>query len=93
MRCKRVIDSEQDGPIGISDTEALNHLRSALNDRLRKDISLTNTRKYGKKAYPKQLILSTWSGILANKESLPQDWLPCSEVLVGIPDPLGKSHT
>ena len=56
VRYKRVIDSEQDGLISVLDTKALNHLRSALNDRFRKDISLTNTRKYGKKAYPKQLI-------------------------------------
>ena len=71
----------------------MNNLRSALNNRLREDISLTNPRKYGRKAYPKQLVLSTWSGILENEESLPEDWLPCNEVLVGIPDPPGESHT
>ena len=91
-RCKRVIGSNQQDLIGISSNEALNNLRLALNDRLQEDIVLTNSRKYGKKAYPKTLVLSTWSGLLENEESLPQDWLYCSEVLVGIPNPPRESH-
>ena len=91
-RCKRIIGDKQHNLISTTDNEALNNLRSALNNRLREDISLTNPRKYGRKAYPKQLILSTWSRILENEESLPEDWLPCNKVLVGIPNPPEESH-
>ena len=91
VRCRRIIGNDQEStPIAIK--KAFNNLRSALTNKLQEDVLLTNQRRYGKKAYPKSLILSTWSRVLDNEDSLPQNWLFCSKVLVGIPDPPGESH-
>jgi hypothetical protein len=44
---------------------------------------MTNTR-YGKKALNKFLVLHTWSGVLKDEASLPEDWIRQPGVLVGI---------
>ena len=47
----KVVGEEQDN--GLTTTrEALDNLRAALDDKLREDMALTNTRWYGKNAYP-----------------------------------------
>src|SRR5258707_15828063 len=48
-------------------------------------LALTSRRRYNKKAIPEHTMLSTWAGTLANKSSLPENWLQASRVLVGIP--------
>jgi len=44
---------------------------------------MTSTR-YGKKALDKLLVLHTWSGVLKDEASLPEDWIRQPRVLVGI---------
>ena len=50
MRCKRILEGDQPDDRRISKIEALNNIKAALNERLREDTSLTNTKKYAKKA-------------------------------------------
>ena len=86
LRCKRILGGNDPGNTAPTRAEAINTIRTALNDRLQEDLALTNSRKYGRKALDKDLVKSTWCGAIANGETLP-DWPIGSEVLVGIPDP------
>ncbi|KAJ7279953.1 hypothetical protein C8J57DRAFT_999500, partial [Mycena rebaudengoi] len=54
-----------------------------VNRALRRDRLLTDKIKYGPLTLKKQLVLNTWSGILMDEESLPDDWI-YEGVLVGI---------
>ncbi|KAJ6447649.1 hypothetical protein C8R45DRAFT_1057445 [Mycena sanguinolenta] len=47
---------------------------NAINRALQRDRLLTDKTKFGAVAFQKQLILNTWSGLLENEESLPDDW-------------------
>jgi hypothetical protein len=58
-------------------------LRS-INVSLSRDRILTNKTKFGPLSFNKKLVLNTWSGLLLNEESLPDDWTYEKEVLVGI---------
>ena len=61
---------------------------------LHEDTSLTNTKRYAKKALNKDLVANTWSEITDAGRRLTQDSPYGSEVLVGIPDPqAGEPHT
>jgi hypothetical protein len=42
------------------------------------------SKRYGKKALDKSLVLHTWSGVLKNEASLPENWIKQPRVLVGI---------
>jgi hypothetical protein len=55
----------------------------AVNAILTHDRLLTDKLRFGPLALKKQLVLNTWSGILLDEESLPDDWIP-EEVLVGV---------
>ena len=63
MRCKRILESDQPDNRRISKIEALYNIKAALNERLREDTSLMNTRKYAKKALNKDLVASTWHNV------------------------------
>jgi hypothetical protein len=54
-----------------------------VNRALRRDRLLTDKIKFGPLALKKQLVLNTWSGILMDEESLPDDWI-YEGVLVGM---------
>ena len=41
-------------------------------------------KKYETKAISAKTVLYTWSGTLQNESSLPENWINCSGVLVGI---------
>jgi hypothetical protein len=58
-------------------------LRS-INVSLSRDRILTNKTKFGSLSFNKKLVLNTWSGLLLNEESLPDDWTYEKGVLVGI---------
>ena len=58
-------------------------LRS-INASLSRDRILTDKIKFGKLCFNKELVLNTWSGLLLNEESLPDDWTYTKGVLVGI---------
>ncbi|KAJ6483316.1 hypothetical protein C8R45DRAFT_830508, partial [Mycena sanguinolenta] len=53
------------------------------NNMLTRDRLLTDKIKFGPLAFNKQMVLNTWSGILANQDSLPDDWVH-EGVLVGM---------
>ncbi|KAJ7220157.1 hypothetical protein GGX14DRAFT_354895, partial [Mycena pura] len=56
----------------------------SINASLSRDRILTNKIKFGMLSFNKELILNTWSGLLLNEESLPDDWTYTKGVLVGI---------
>jgi hypothetical protein len=82
LRCQKVIEfgSGRDH----SEIEIHNKWVNIINSRLKLDKILTNSHRYGNKAIPKDKVLETWSGVLYDEESLPDDWIKQSEVLVGI---------
>jgi hypothetical protein len=61
-----------------------------VNRALQRGRLLTDKIKFGPLAFKKQLVLSTWSGLLMDKDSLPDDWT-YEEVLVGI-WPISERH-
>ncbi|KAJ6489889.1 hypothetical protein C8R45DRAFT_1138743, partial [Mycena sanguinolenta] len=80
LRRERVIEN----PDRIhSESEIHNRWLKTLNRIVTRDRLLTNKIKFGSLAFNRQLVLSTWSGILANEDSLPEDWIH-EGVLVGM---------
>jgi ribonuclease HI len=53
--------------------EIHNKWLKAVNGALRRDCLLTEKIKFGPLALKKQLVLNTWSGILMDEDSLPDD--------------------
>ena len=65
----------------------------SLDVRLRKDQYMTKERNLKKDAIEERIVENTWSKILQNEESLPEDWIRKNRVLVGRgrpPDPQGS---
>jgi hypothetical protein len=60
-----------------------NQWLSAINAALTRDRLLTDRIKFGPLALKKQLVLNTWSGLLMDEDSLPEDWT-YEGVLVGM---------
>lgn len=79
LRCGGVIQNENTSFIR---QEVLKWIRT-MNDRLSLDREATNP-KYGRKALSRKMVLRTWSGVLMDKNSLPDDWLGETKILVGI---------
>jgi hypothetical protein len=61
-----------------------NHWVKVVNMALNRDRLLTSKIKFGALAFKKQLVLNTWSGLLLDEDSLPEDWTNEEGVLVGI---------
>jgi hypothetical protein len=61
-----------------------NHWVKMVNMALNRDRLLTSKIKFGALAFKKQLVLNTWSGLLLDEDSLPEDWTNEEGVLVGI---------
>ncbi|KAF9497664.1 ribonuclease H-like protein [Pleurotus eryngii] len=74
LRCERRIEYEDDP----------DKFHSPLEIKLALDCTLTNTRKYGERAINRHLVIATWSQVIKDKSSLPDDWYKLSGVLVGI---------
>lgn len=55
----------------------------AVNRSLSRDRILANKIRFGSLAIDKQLVLSTWSGLLENEDALPDNWINDKGVLVG----------
>ncbi|KAJ6507644.1 hypothetical protein DFH09DRAFT_942844 [Mycena vulgaris] len=68
----------------ITDTEIHNRWLKSINSALGRDRILTDKLKFGDLALNKDLVLRTWSGLLMNEDSLPDDWTYTVGVLVGI---------
>jgi len=60
-----------------------NQWLNAVNTALTRDRLLTDKIKFGPLALKKQLVLNTWSGLLMDEDSLPDDWTH-EGVLVGM---------
>lgn len=81
IRCERILERPRDQ--WHTTTEIQNRWHCAINKRLTLDQAMTN-KKYEMKAISTKTVLHTWSGTLQNESSLPENWINCSGVLVGI---------
>jgi hypothetical protein len=68
----------------MTDVEVHNKWLKSVNSALGRDRILTNKLKFDNLALNKDLVLRTWSGLLMNEDSLPDDWTYTVGVLVGI---------
>jgi len=80
LRRIRVIENPD---ITLSTTEIYNRWLKKVNGALQRDRLLTDKIKFGPLTLNKQLVLSTWSGLLMDEDSLPDDWTH-EGVLVGM---------
>jgi hypothetical protein len=71
-------------------TEIYNQWLKAVNGALRRDCLLTDKVRFGPLTLKKQLVLNTWSGLLMEEDSLPDDWT-YEGVLVGM-RPMSDRH-
>ncbi|KAK6966786.1 hypothetical protein R3P38DRAFT_3337725 [Favolaschia claudopus] len=79
IRNERVLENKN-----VTNSEVHNRWVSLINAALKRDQLLTNRARFGSLAKNKQLVLETWSGVLNNEDSLPDDWILERGVLVGI---------
>jgi hypothetical protein len=84
LRCKRVIEFENNPNKWPTRNQVLNSLKHRLNLRLRIDCLHTNKARFDRKAIRQSLVKKTWCGTLINKQDLPPDWPRSNGVLVGI---------
>ncbi|KAG1859325.1 hypothetical protein DFJ58DRAFT_715721 [Suillus subalutaceus] len=75
IRCQWTIKYGGDKEKYHSDTEIINRWIHAINMRLKFDQLLTDSTRYGKKAIKIDTVLQTWSGLLKNEDSLPDNWI------------------
>ncbi|KAJ7226178.1 hypothetical protein C8J57DRAFT_1093494, partial [Mycena rebaudengoi] len=67
-----------------TNTEIHNRWASLMNSTLKRDQLLSSQVRFGSLAIKKQLVLNTWSGVLLDEDSLPDNWINTKGVLVGI---------
>jgi hypothetical protein len=84
LRCERRITQGDDPDKQHSIEEIHNRWLSTMNQRLTMDRLLANRNRYGKKALKPALVIATWDGVLYDQESLPENWIQQSGVLVGM---------
>lgn len=65
-------------------TEIHNRWVAAIDLMLKRDRLFTSKIHFGRLAFRRQMVLNTWSGILWEEDSLPDDWIQSDRVLVGI---------
>jgi len=80
LRLTRVIDNTE---MRLATTEIHNRWLKEVNAALQRDRLLTDKIKFGPLALKKQQVLNTWSGLLMDEASLPDDWTH-EGVLVGM---------
>jgi len=64
-------------------SEIHNQWLKSINSALKRDCVLTDKLRFGQLALSKRLVLYTWSGLLMDEDSLPDDWTH-EGVLVGM---------
>jgi hypothetical protein len=84
LRCERRIPKGNDPLEKHTVDEVHNRWVAKLNHRLNIDKMLTSESRFDKKALPVKLVLDTWKGTLADEQTLPDNWVRQSGVLVGI---------
>ncbi|KAK7028713.1 hypothetical protein R3P38DRAFT_3394715 [Favolaschia claudopus] len=80
LRNERIF--ERDTP--ATNLEIHNRWISVMNAALKRDQILSNRFKFGNLARKEHVVLETWSGVLLNEDSLPDNWINERGVLVGI---------
>ncbi|KAI0054457.1 hypothetical protein BV25DRAFT_1833638 [Artomyces pyxidatus] len=83
LRNTRVIEHRDDPSFRHTKEAVQNRWLHTINTRLTLDRAMTNSR-FEKKALPEDTVLRTWSGVLSNKGSLPDNWMRSPGVLVGM---------
>ena len=68
----------------ISRSEAHNIWLKTVNRTLRRDCILTDQARFGALSINTDMVLKTWSGLLLDEDSLPDNWIHEKGVLVGI---------
>ncbi|KAJ7751680.1 hypothetical protein B0H16DRAFT_1547993 [Mycena metata] len=68
----------------LNEDTIYNQWLKMVNAALQRDRILTNKARFGTRALNKQTVLNTWSGLLMDEDSLPDDWIFTKGVLVGI---------
>ncbi|KAG1860931.1 hypothetical protein F4604DRAFT_1588177 [Suillus subluteus] len=84
LRCERAIKYEGNEEKYHSDYKIHNRWIRSMNTRLKFDKILTDSRKFKKGALKESIVLNTWSGVLRDKQNLPDNWTKKVGVLVGI---------
>ncbi|KAJ7876515.1 hypothetical protein B0H14DRAFT_2342674 [Mycena olivaceomarginata] len=79
LRNERVLETHR----AASDSEIHNRWTTIINSALKRDILLTDRIRFGTLAIKKQVVLNTWSGVLLDEDSLPDDWTRSKGNLVG----------
>ncbi|KAF8140910.1 hypothetical protein K438DRAFT_1636758 [Mycena galopus ATCC 62051] len=87
LRNERVFETHR----AASDSQIHNRWTAIINTALKRDILLTDRIRFGSLATKKQVVLNTWSGVLLDEDSLPDDWIRSKGVLVGIRPITGKN--
>ncbi|KAF8228205.1 hypothetical protein L208DRAFT_1292691, partial [Tricholoma matsutake] len=82
--CEKVIKFEGVPDKFHSPDEIHNRWVAQVNRRLHLDILSTNRKLQDRSALTQGIVLQTWSGVLKDKDSLPNNWIWQQGVLVGI---------
>ena len=82
LHCEHVIQHENDPDKLHMPDKITNRWLQAINTHLKMNRLHTDTLKYGKRALKKKLVLQIWSGMLHNKQDLPDNWIWTAGVLV-----------
>ncbi|KAJ7708018.1 hypothetical protein B0H16DRAFT_1345126 [Mycena metata] len=81
LRVNRVITNPE---MNLNKDNVHNRWLKMVNAALTKDRILTDETRFRPLSFKKQLVLDTWSGLLMDEDSLPDDWIHEKGVLVGI---------
>lgn len=84
IRCKRVINNENNERKWPSTQHIRLKLEKQINIRIKMDCIHTNEYKFNKKTLNKNSVKNTWRGLLENENRLPNNWTSKPGVLVGI---------
>lgn len=92
IRCERLITRNNDRNRWHNKQEITNKWTYAINLRLTMDRKSTHQR-WKKRAAKVATVLNTWSGVLHDEKSLPDDWTDSAEVLVGTSNTQARRRT
>ncbi|KAJ6571139.1 hypothetical protein B0H19DRAFT_1218947 [Mycena capillaripes] len=84
LRCKRVIERGSDPSKYFSEAELHNKWLHCINSRLRIEILLTDSKKFGSRTLNLKRVKDTWKGVIKDVENLMDTEIRQSGFLVGI---------
>jgi ribonuclease HI/exonuclease III len=83
IRCEQRIGNADNPEATHAEAEIHNRWVATMDRRLTLERLMTNKTRYGKKALKQKVVLQTWEGVLHDRESLPENWIQSTGVLVG----------